>query len=232
MPPLPHRLLQRRNLCILAFPALKFQQALQGTGSHQRPGREVQKGSCRQCGSQTGLDWKAPGKEKLPPSIWALLLQLWQQLTHKALLGLCTVTCQSDGLDLTPSPSITKPPQRHPSKSVFSPSTTLLIPGTTLPQTRLHRLQRGPDRGKGASCHHPDDNPSSSRGAPTLPATNVCLFLSGLTYDWDRRNKVRLEHRHSPMAPHSPLQGQEVQSSHLACTALQGLTPGHLLASP
>lgn len=59
--PLPHWLLQRQNLWAQAFPALKSQalQGCRGASNHQRPGRELQKSSCQQCGSLPGFSWKA-----------------------------------------------------------------------------------------------------------------------------------------------------------------------------
>lgn len=60
---------------------------MQWGGSCQRPGRELQKSSCQQYGSQSGFGWEGLGREDLPPSIWALLLPAVALATHTTLLA-------------------------------------------------------------------------------------------------------------------------------------------------
>lgn len=95
MLPLPHWMLQRQNLLIKAFPALKSQ-APRG---------------CRGWGQGTAAEaWKRTQSGFLPrEELSHSCFGLWYQpLSHNP-SRLWTVTCQSGGLDVTLSPSVTTP---------------------------------------------------------------------------------------------------------------------------
>lgn len=81
-----------------------------------------------------GLAGRPWGGSNFTQHLGSAALALAPPASHMALAGsVLSVTCQSSGLVLSLSPSITTPRQLHPSIPAASPSSPLPTPGMTLP---------------------------------------------------------------------------------------------------
>lgn len=150
-------------------------------GSHQRPGRGLQKSSCQQCGSQSGVSWKAWAGGPSSTQHLGSAASAVTPATHSHNPSwLRTATCQSNGLDLTLPPSITTLcPVNSIPPYLSSPSPTLPIPGMTPPPSHLcpwARMSRTECKG--------DLVTAQLAILPIQGKPPLCQFsLSGLKYD-------------------------------------------------
>lgn len=134
--PRPHWMLQRQNL---SKAALKFQapQGCRGWGwGGGTAARGLEENSRNAAASNEepsqGLAGRPWGGSNFTQHLGSAALAL-APAAHMALAGsVLSVTCQSSGLVLSLSPSITTARQLHPSIPAASPSSPLPTPGMTL----------------------------------------------------------------------------------------------------